>query len=76
MLSKGDVDSIRALRPTDATTNPSLILAAAKDPKFQHLIQNAVDYANSRDTKCPYKKVSIAMDRVAVNFGEIGRAHV
>jgi transaldolase len=31
--------------PTDATTNPSLILAAAKIDKYSKVIDQAVDYA-------------------------------
>lgn len=32
VADSGDVDSIKSLNPTDATTNPSLILQAAKLP--------------------------------------------
>jgi len=45
VADSGDVDSIKALNPTDATTNPSLILQAAKLPQYQHLIANAIDKA-------------------------------
>lgn len=31
--------------PTDATTNPSLILAAAKMEQYANVISEAVDYA-------------------------------
>lgn len=31
-------------KPTDATTNPSLILAAASQKKYAHLIEKAVHY--------------------------------
>ena len=43
VADSGDVDSIKALNPTDATTNPSLILQAAKLPQYQHLITDAID---------------------------------
>ena len=65
----GDIDSIRKFVPTDATTNPSLILAAAKDPKYAALIKDAVNYALKKEQKCSKRQVALAMDRVAVNFG-------
>jgi len=34
----GDFEAIKKYKPTDATTNPSLILAASKMPQYQHLI--------------------------------------
>ena len=33
-------------KPTDATTNPSLILSAAKMDKYQHLVKQAVDFGD------------------------------
>lgn len=36
--------AIKKYKPTDATTNPSLILAAAKMPQYQSLIDEAVIY--------------------------------
>lgn len=36
-------------KPTDATTNPSLLLAAATLPQYQHLVQKAVDYGKKQD---------------------------
>ena len=35
----GDLAAIARLRPVDATTNPSLITAAAQDPRNAKLIQ-------------------------------------
>ena len=32
----GDINSMKAYTPTDATTNPSLIYAAAQMPEYQH----------------------------------------
>lgn len=36
---------MEAFKPTDATTNPSLILAAANQKKYSHLIDKAIQYA-------------------------------
>jgi transaldolase len=39
----GDIESIARFRPQDATTNPSLLLQAAQDPRYAHLLRSAVD---------------------------------
>jgi transaldolase len=64
----GDFDSIDAYKPIDATTNPSLIYAAAMDPKYAALIDDAIAYAKSQSND---KTVQLgkAMDKLAVNFG-------
>lgn len=36
--------AIDEYKPQDATTNPSLILAAAKMPTYQHLLDQAIKY--------------------------------
>lgn len=38
---------MKEYRPTDATTNPSLIYAAASMPAYQHLIDEAVSFAKA-----------------------------
>ena len=38
----GDLEAIRTFKPRDATTNPSLILAAAQIPSYQHLIDQSL----------------------------------
>lgn len=62
----GDIDAIKATQPTDATTNPSLILKAATMPKYKHLVDDAVKYASQFPQT---EQLERAMDRVAVNFG-------
>lgn len=57
----GDVDTIDRLKPQDATTNPSLIFKAASMEKYSKLIDDAVQSSNG--------DLSLAMDKVAVNFG-------
>lgn len=36
--------AIEEYKPQDATTNPSLILAAAKMPTYQHLVDQAIKF--------------------------------
>jgi transaldolase len=38
----GDIDAIARFRPQDATTNPSLLLAAAQDARYAGLVREAV----------------------------------
>lgn len=35
---------MKAYKPTDATTNPSLILSAAGMEQYQHLLDKAIKY--------------------------------
>ncbi|EXJ11116.1 Transaldolase B [Nitrincola nitratireducens] len=41
----GDIDAIRQFCPVDATTNPSLMLKAAQDPKYQYLLDESRSWA-------------------------------
>lgn len=43
----GNILAIKKYQPTDATTNPSLILAAAKMPQYQKLIDDAIAYGKA-----------------------------
>ena len=61
----GDFESIAAFQPTDATTNPSLILASASNPKYQALVDEAITFA-----KTQADPLSSALERIFVNFGE------
>jgi len=39
----GDVDAIRALKPVDCTTNPSLVLKALQSPAFEELVTREIE---------------------------------
>lgn len=43
----GEIEAIRKYKPTDATTNPSLIYAAAQMPAYQDFVNDAVQHALS-----------------------------
>lgn len=62
----GEFQSIKKYKPTDATTNPSLLLKASILPEYQHLVNDAIDYAMSYPEN---ERLDIAMDKLAVNFG-------
>lgn len=42
--------AMEVYKPTDATTNPSLILSAAQQEQYQHLIERAVKHGNKTGT--------------------------
>jgi len=42
VADSGDFETIRAYRPTDSTTNPSLVLAASRDARYRYLVDEAL----------------------------------
>jgi transaldolase len=64
----GDIESIKQFSPTDATTNPSLIMAAAQNANYRRLIEDAVKYSGSK-AKSSKERLPILMDKLFVNFG-------
>ncbi len=65
----GDFESMRAYRPQDATTNPSLILKAAQQEAYAPLVDQAVVDLKSSPLSGD-ALVSAIIDRVLVNFGK------
>lgn len=64
----GEFEEIKKYHPTDATTNPSLILAAAEKPEYQHLLDDAIKFGKKEGTTKGGQK-SHALDKAFVNFG-------
>ena len=60
----GDMEAIRAYKPTDATTNPSLILKASEMPAYARLVDEAIVWGRKQKAS-----VGQVTDRIAVNFG-------
>lgn len=65
----GDFASIGKYKPQDATTNPSLILAASKKPEYAKLIDEAVQSAKTSGGDLD-TQVDAALDRLLVEFGK------
>ncbi|KAF8885401.1 transaldolase [Gymnopilus junonius] len=65
----GDFESIDAYKPQDATTNPSLILAAVGNPRYAHLVDAAVKYAKEKGGSLE-EQSEHATDRLLVEFGK------
>src|SRR4026209_581802 len=57
----GDIDAVAKWKPQDATTNPSLLLTSAEDPRYQPLVDAAI-----RDAR---GDVAAAVDALFVQFG-------
>lgn len=68
VADSGDIDSIMAYQPEDATTNPSLIYKAAQLPQYQKLVKDAVAAVKSRQNGKPVQHADIA-DYLAVSIG-------
>ncbi len=68
----GDIDAIKQFTPRDATTNPSLILAATQIPTYQNLIDRSLQ--ESRQAMGPAATadavVCEALDEICVTFGK------
>lgn len=70
VADSGDIDSIMAYQPEDATTNPSLIYKAAQLPQYQTLITDAVAAVKSRHPQVQGQVAAIA-DYLAVSIGAL-----
>ncbi|MGB3420451.1 MAG: transaldolase [Dolichospermum sp.] len=67
----GDIQAIEKFTPQDATTNPSLITAAAQMPEYQDIVDQTLLKAK-KDAGVGASQaqvVSLAFDRLAVSFG-------
>jgi len=65
----GDFASIGKYKPQDATTNPSLILAASKKTEYAKLMDVAVEYGR-KNGKTLDEKTDATLDRLLVEFGK------
>jgi len=61
----GDIDAVARWKPQDATTNPSLLLAAAQDPRYRALVESALD-----------PDIGITLERLFVAFGHEILKHI
>ena len=64
----GEINEIKQYKPTDATTNPSLIEAASILPEYAHLVKDAINYglthASSKESQ-----LDLIITKTFVNFG-------
>lgn len=65
----GDFQAMEQFKPIDATTNPSLILAAAGQKKYAHLLDKAAQYGKKVGSNLQ-EKIDAAIDMTCVLFGQ------
>ena len=67
----GDIQAIETFKPRDATTNPSLITAAAQMPQYQGIVDDTLKGARVSlgASASAADVVTLAFDRLAVSFG-------
>jgi transaldolase len=67
----GDFEAMEKFRPTDATTNPSLITTAAQMPQYQELVDGVLKEArNQKGQHASDNEVAkLAFEHLAVAFG-------
>jgi transaldolase len=58
----GDFNEISRFQPTDATTNPSLILKAVRQPEYRSLLDSTVSAGKNQS-------LDLMMDQLLVDFG-------
>jgi transaldolase len=68
----GDIEAIGKFKPTDATTNPSLIAAAAAMPQYQPIVDEVLLGARKDlgDAATDPAVANLAFQRLAVEFGK------
>lgn len=62
----GEIEAIKKYKPTDATTNPSLILKAAEIEEYQPLIKEAIQYGKLKGGS---EALDLIVTKIFVNFG-------
>lgn len=64
----GDFEAMKQFSPQDATTNPSLILAASKMPQYKEILDRAVAYGKTLSAD-DADRVGKTVDKMFVEFG-------
>jgi len=67
----GDIEAIETFKPRDATTNPSLITAAAQMPQYQGIVDDTLKSAREElgASASAAEVASLAFEKLAVSFG-------
>lgn len=68
----GDIEAMEKFRPQDATTNPSLITAAAQMPQYQQIVDDVLIEARKElgEGAGDQAVANLAFQRLAVAFGK------
>ncbi|KAL0089439.1 transaldolase [Phycomyces blakesleeanus] len=68
VADSGDFETIAQYKPQDATTNPSLILAASQKEQYAKLVDEAIEFAKAKGGSAQ-EVLDWATDKLLVNFG-------
>jgi transaldolase len=68
----GDIEAMEKFRPQDATTNPSLITAAAQMPQYQPIVDDVLKDARNElgEGATDQAVANLAFQRLAIAFGK------
>ncbi|EDY85405.1 transaldolase [gamma proteobacterium HTCC5015] len=66
VADSGDIEAIKQHQPTDATTNPSLILAAAQMPAYREMVKASLQRCASAEGR---DNTAALCDQLFVDFG-------
>ena len=68
----GDIEAIEKAKPQDATTNPSLITAAAQMPQYQSIVDGVLIDAHKQlgDSASDQDVANLAFKHLAIEFGK------
>jgi len=71
VADSGDINSIIKFKPTDSTTNPSLIAAAAQMPEYQPIVDDVLKHARDQagSSASDQDVAALAFKTLAVAFG-------
>ncbi|HUD22428.1 MAG TPA: transaldolase [Acidobacteriaceae bacterium] len=71
VADSGDINSIEQFKPTDSTTNPSLIAAAAQMPAYQPIVDGVLQQARTEagPSASDQAVATLAFKTLAVAFG-------
>jgi transaldolase len=71
VADSGDINSIEKFKPTDSTTNPSLIAAAAQMPAYQPIVDGVLQQARAQagPSASDQAVAALAFKSLAVAFG-------
>jgi transaldolase len=71
VADSGDINSIEQFKPTDSTTNPSLIMAAAQMPAYQSIVDSVLKQARTEAgaSASDQAVAALAFKELAVAFG-------
>lgn len=65
----GDFQVMKEYLPQDATTNPSLILAAFGKAEYSALVDDAIAYGRAKHADDEHARMLAIVDKLCVNFG-------